>query len=85
MGCEYKGKKLGTFGVMSTFSTFFGHHISTIEGGFISTDDFGLYELLVSLRSHGWDRDLSKHSQKVLQSDWNVSDFDGVYFLLSWL
>ena len=32
MGCEYKGKKLGTYGLMSTFSTYFGHHISTIEG-----------------------------------------------------
>ena len=46
MGCEYKGQKLGTFGKMSSFSTFFGHHISTIEGGIISTDDFELYELL---------------------------------------
>jgi len=79
MGCEYKGKKLGTFGMMSTFSTYFGHHISTIEGGFISTDDFGLYELLLSLRSHGWDRDLSKHTQRVLQKDWNVSEFDAMY------
>ena len=79
MGCEYKGQKLGTFGMMSTFSTYFGHHISTIEGGFISTDDFGLYELLLSLRSHGWDRDLSKHTQKVLQKDWDISEFDAMY------
>jgi len=79
MGCEYKGKKLGTFGMMSTFSTFFGHHISTIEGGFISTDDFQLYELLLSLRSHGWDRDLSKETQKKLQKEWNVSEFDSMY------
>ena len=79
MGCEYKGKKLGTFGMMSTFSTYFGHHISTIEGGFISTDDFQLYELLLSLRSHGWDRDLSKHTQKVLQKDWDISEFDSMY------
>ena len=43
MGCEYKGQKLGTFGKMSSFSTFFGHHISTIEGGIISTDDKELY------------------------------------------
>ena len=42
MGCDYKGKKLGTFGKMSSFSTYFGHHISTIEGGFVSTDDFKL-------------------------------------------
>ena len=79
MGCEYKGKKLGTFGEMSSFSTFFGHHISTIEGGFISTDDFQLYELLVSLRSHGWDRDLSQSTQNKLQKKWNVSEFDAMY------
>ena len=46
MGCEYEGKKLGTFGEMSTFSTYFGHHISTIEGGFICTDNHELYEVL---------------------------------------
>ena len=79
MGCEYKGKKLGTFGMMSSFSTFFGHHISTIEGGFISTDDFKLYELLLSLRSHGWDRDLSKGTRKKLQKEWDVSEFDAMY------
>ena len=79
MGCQYKDKKLGTFGIMSTFSTYFGHHISTIEGGFISTDDFQLYELLLSLRSHGWDRDLSKETQNKLQKEWNVSEFDAMY------
>tara|TARA_Y100000310_G_scaffold209109_1_gene209728 strand:+ start:132 stop:1280 length:1149 start_codon:yes stop_codon:yes gene_type:complete len=79
MGCEYKGQKLGTFGKMSTFSTFFGHHISTIEGGIISTDDFELYELLLSIRSHGWDRDLSVETQFQLQQDWDVSDFDAMY------
>jgi len=79
MGCEYKGQKLGTFGKMSTFSTFFGHHISTIEGGIISTNDFELYELLLSIRSHGWDRDLSVETQFQLQQDWDVSDFDAMY------
>ena len=79
MGCEYKGKKLGTFGMMSTFSTYFGHHISTIEGGFVSTDDKELYELLVSLRSHGWDRDLSKDTQNKLQKEWDISDFNSLY------
>ena len=79
MGCEYKGKKLGTFGKMSSFSTFFGHHISTIEGGFISTDDEKLYELMVSLRSHGWDRDLKKDTQIELQKEWNISEFDAMY------
>ena len=79
MGCEYKGKKLGTFGKMSSFSTFFGHHISTIEGGIVSTDDFELYELLLSIRSHGWDRDLSVETQFKLQQDWDISDFDAMY------
>ena len=79
MGCEYKGKKLGTFGKMSSFSTFFGHHISTIEGGIISTDDKDLYELLVSIRSHGWDRDLSKETQVKLQKEWDVTEFNSLY------
>ena len=79
MGCEYIGKKLGTFGLASTFSTFFGHHISTIEGGIISTDDKEFYELLVSIRSHGWDRDLSVETQVKLQQDWDVSEFEAMY------
>ena len=79
MGCEYKERKLGTFGKMSSFSTFFGHHISTIEGGIISTDDKDLYELLVSIRSHGWDRDLSKETQNKLQKEWGVSEFNALY------
>jgi len=79
MGCEYKGRKLGTFGLASTFSTFFGHHISTIEGGIISTDDKDFYELLVSIRSHGWDRDLSEETQVKLQKEWEVSEFNALY------
>ncbi len=79
MGCEYIGRKLGTFGLASTFSTFFGHHISTIEGGLISTDNKEFYELLVSIRSHGWDRDLSVETQVKLQQDWDVSEFDAMY------
>ncbi len=79
MGCEYIGRKLGTFGLASTFSTFFGHHISTIEGGIISTDDKDFYELLVSIRSHGWDRDLSKETQVKLQKEWGVSEFNALY------
>jgi CDP-6-deoxy-D-xylo-4-hexulose-3-dehydrase len=79
LGCKYKGKNLGTFGKMSSFSTFFGHHISTIEGGIVSTDDKELYELLVSLRSHGWARDLSVESRLKLLEEWNVSEFDSLY------
>ena len=79
MGCEFRDKKLGTFGKMSSFSTYFGHHISTIEGGIISTDDFRLYELLKSIRSHGLDRDLSVETQIKLQQDWDISEFNSLY------
>ncbi len=79
LGSTFKGKELGTFGLMSTFSTFFGHHISTIEGGFVVTDDLPLYNTLLSLRSHGWDRDLNVETQKRLQGEWKVSEFNALY------
>jgi len=79
MGSKYRKRKLGTFGRMSSFSTFFGHHISTIEGGFVSTDDKDLYDILVSIRAHGWDRDLDTEKQIELQQDWDVSTFNSLY------
>ncbi len=60
LGATFKGKKAGTFGVMGTFSTFFSHHISTMEGGMIVTDDEEIYQILLSLRAHGWTRNLPK-------------------------
>lgn len=60
MGAAYKGKMAGTFGIMGTFSSFFSHHISTMEGGIVVTDDEELYHILLSLRSHGWTRHLPK-------------------------
>lgn len=58
MGAEFNGKKAGTFGLLGTFSTFFSHHISTMEGGITVTDDEELYHIMLSLRAHGWTRDL---------------------------
>lgn len=60
MGAEFEGRKAGTFGVMGSFSSFFSHHISTMEGGLVVTDDEELYHLLLSLRAHGWTRNLPK-------------------------
>lgn len=60
MGAEFQGKKAGTFGVMGSYSSFFSHHISTMEGGLISTDDDELHHILLSLRAHGWTRNLPK-------------------------
>jgi CDP-6-deoxy-D-xylo-4-hexulose-3-dehydrase len=62
MGATFQGRAAGTFGVMGSFSSFFSHHISTMEGGLIVTDDEELYQILLSLRAHGWTRNLPKHN-----------------------
>jgi len=69
MGAEYKGKQTGTFGIMGTFSTFFSHHMATMEGGFVTTDDEELYHILLSMRAHGWTRNLPKENQVCTKSD----------------
>ncbi|OGT56433.1 MAG: pyridoxamine 5-phosphate oxidase [Gammaproteobacteria bacterium RIFCSPHIGHO2_12_FULL_42_10] len=58
MGAILDNQYTGTFGICSTFSTFFSHHMCTMEGGVILTDDEELYHLLLCLRSHGWTRHL---------------------------
>ena len=58
MGAKYKGTYAGNIGIMGTFSTFFSHHISTMEGGVILTNSEELYQILISLRAHGWTRNL---------------------------
>lgn len=63
MGAEFEEKKAGTYGVMGSFSSFFSHHISTMEGGLIVTDDEELHHILLSLRAHGWTRNLPKHNR----------------------
>lgn len=78
-GSEYKKIKLGNFGLMSSFSTYFGHTMSTIEGGLITTNDEEVYHTLLQLRSHGWDRDLPKNLQKSLRENNHVSEFDSLY------
>ena len=58
MGATYKGKYAGAIGLMGTFSSFFSHHISTMEGGMLITDDEELYHVMLCLRAHGWTRNL---------------------------
>jgi CDP-6-deoxy-D-xylo-4-hexulose-3-dehydrase len=62
LGAELNGRMTGTFGTLGTFSFFFSHHISTIEGGMVVTDDEELYHLVRALRAHGWTRDLPRQS-----------------------
>jgi len=79
IGSTFNGIKTGNFGLMSTFSFYYGHHISTIEGGMISTDDKEIYNLLLAIRSHGWDRDFDKESQSLIRSENNIDDFRGLF------
>lgn len=62
MGAKFNGRYTGTFGLVNTFSTFFSHHISTMEGGLILTNDKEMYCLLRSIRNHGWTRDQDEDS-----------------------
>ena len=64
LGARYQGKYTGTFGLLGSFSSFFSHHISTMEGGLVTTDDEELYHIMLSMRSHGWTRNLP-HNNKV--------------------
>lgn len=58
LGASYKGKVLGTIGLLGTYSTFYSHHMCTMEGGVVVTDDQELYEYMLSIRAHGWTRNL---------------------------
>lgn len=72
LGAEFDGKAAGTFGLAGTFSSFFSHHIATMEGGVILTDDEQMYQEMLSLRAHGWTRDLPpvNHVHNKSGDDW---------------
>ena len=65
-GAEFKGQKLGTYGLISNFSFYFAHHMTTIEGGMISTNDEQFYQVFRMLRSHGMVRE--SNNEKLKQS-----------------
>ena len=69
MGAKYKNKFTGTFSDIGTFSTYFSHHISTMEGGIIVTENEELYQIMTSLRAHGWTRDLPKNNKVVNKNE----------------
>lgn len=63
-GATFNGQKVGTFGDISIFSFYFGHHITTVEGGMISMNDEKIYELSKLFRSHGMTREVSIETQE---------------------
>ena len=73
LGTVYKKKLLGNYGLASTFSFYVGHHLSTIEGGAVCTDDSKLYTMLQMVRAHGWDRNLTARRQIHIRKKYNVN------------
>jgi CDP-6-deoxy-D-xylo-4-hexulose-3-dehydrase len=80
MGALLNEKLCGTFGDIGTFSTFFSHHISTMEGGIIVTENEEIYHLAKSLRAHGWTRDIPSDSQ--VYNKGNDDFYEGYRFIL---
>lgn len=66
-GAEFGGKRVGSFGHMSTFSFYFSHHITTIEGGMLLTNSKLFSELSRALRAHGWSRDSAKNRRSLTE------------------
>ena len=76
LGASYAdGSKVGTVGDISSFSFYFGHQLSTIEGGMVNTNNKALYEMLLMLRSHGWAKDISKESHNSMMTKYGIDDF----------
>jgi len=79
MGSSFAKKKLGTFGLASSHSLYYGHHISTIEGGLVSTSDRDLYNTFLAIRSHGWARDMQKKFRSRLEKKYKINEFEALY------
>ena len=79
LGSRIGKKKLGTFGLASSHSFYYGHHISTIEGGMISTKDRKFYNLALAIRSHGWARDMEKKFRLKLEKKFKIDEFKSFF------
>lgn len=79
LGSRVGGTLLGNFGIASTFSFFLGHHLSTLEGGMVCTDDEELWHALIIARAHGWDRNLPESGRVALREKHDVDPFYALY------
>lgn len=75
-GSTYDGVKVGNFGDLSSFSFFFGHHLSTIEGGMVCTNHVEMHHLLLHLRSHGWAKDVPTEVEAQQWAAYNFDDYN---------
>ncbi len=76
---SYSKKKLGSYGIASSHSFYYGHHISTIEGGMVSSSDRKFYNISLAIRSHGWARDVEKPFRKKLEKKYGIDEFKSLY------
>lgn len=75
LGSKYNSRNLGTYGLASSFSFYYGHHISTIEGGMACSNDKNFSKIMTSVRSHGWLRDINNSEKKKIMKRNNISEF----------
>jgi len=76
LGSSYSdGSMVGTIGDMASFSFYFGHQLSTIEGGMVNVNDKNLYDMLLMLRSHGWAKDLDSETYDDMMEKHGIEDF----------
>jgi CDP-6-deoxy-D-xylo-4-hexulose-3-dehydrase len=80
IGTKLKGKKIGNFGLASTFSFYVAHQLSTIEGGMICTKNEYLYDNLIMARANGWDRNLLECKQTKLRHSVNIDEFYSKFY-----
>ena len=80
LGTQVAGERAGNFGVAATFSFFVAHHMSTIEGGMVCTDDPELARMLRIVRANGWDRNLAAEDQIQIRSEHGIdSELEAKY------
>ncbi len=79
LGAEIEGDKTGNFGIASTFSFYVAHHMSTIEGGMLCTNDTELHKELMMVRANGWDRNLTTEQQVQMREPYNIDSFQAKY------
>ena len=73
------GRKAGNLSLAGSFSFYYGHHISTIEGGAVTTNDTKLYNLMLSIRSHGWSRDVDSDFKNEWKETFNIDEVREFY------
>jgi CDP-6-deoxy-D-xylo-4-hexulose-3-dehydrase len=78
-GSTFAGRKVGTFGELSSFSFFYGHHMSTIEGGMVCTDDEQFQDILLLIRNHGWPKDLAPEKEAQLARRYGAIEFNRTF------